>query len=262
VERAATIAAVQADYIEAGGTRLFVRRWGEVGAPSVIYWHGGGGGSDELDRIAPALESAGYAVYCPDAPGYGDSPAVEAEAYRASNVAALACTLIDTLGIAPTIWIGFSWGANVGIHVGARYPERLRALVLLDGGYLVPADDPADDPSLDFASRMEVWRAELEAQGDESDAPIEIVAAAMAGSNIEPAVPLLPTVESTGIPVLLIAATKPPEYNELRQRAHARFLGGLPSAELVSVEAGHGVLQEAGDDVCRIVLEWLARKGL
>jgi pimeloyl-ACP methyl ester carboxylesterase len=257
--KSATIPSVQADYVEAGGTRLFVRRWGDEGRAAVVYWHGGGGGSDEWPRIAPALAAAGYSVYAPEAPGYGDSPRLEPEQYLASKIAELGVALIDELALSPVIWVGFSWGANIGVHVAARHSDRLKALVLLDGGYLDPSDDPEDDPSLDFAGRMKRWRAELEATNDESDAPREIVAASMAGSNTEPALPLLPGVEAGGRPVLLVAGTASSEYQEIRARALARFRGVLPSAEVVPVEAGHGVLQEAGDDVRRIVLDWLER---
>jgi pimeloyl-ACP methyl ester carboxylesterase len=250
---------VQADYVEAAGTRLFVRCWGEKSSPSVLYWHGGGGGSDEWPRIAPPLEEAGYAVYAPEAPGYGRSPPLQPEEYLASNVAELAVALVDRLEISPVVWVGFSWGASIGVHVAARHPDRVRALTLLDGGYLAPEDDPADDPSLDFAGRMQAWRTELEQQEDQDEAPIEVVAAAMAGSNMEPAVPLLGRLAQTGIPILLVAASEPPEHYEVRRRAHARFGAALPSAELVSVKAGHGVLQEAGDDVRRALLDWLRR---
>jgi pimeloyl-ACP methyl ester carboxylesterase len=258
--KSATIASVQAaDYVDAGGTQLFVRRWGKKGRAGVFYWHGGGGGSTEWPEIAPALEAAGYAVYAPAAPGYGESPPLELEQYRASDIAAVAAALIDALDVAPVVWIGFSWGAAIGVHVAARYPDRLRALVLLDGGYLDPADDPEDDPSLDFAGRMERWRAELDATNDESEAARDVVAAAMAGSNVDPALPLLPEVEAGGLPVLLVAGGAAAEYQGLRNRALVRFRAAVPSAEVVTVGAGHGVLDEAGDDVRRIVLDWLER---
>jgi pimeloyl-ACP methyl ester carboxylesterase len=252
-----TIATVQADFVEAGGTRLRVRRWGQESAPAVVYWHGGGGGSDEWPRIAPALEEAGYAVYAPEAPGYGASPALEPERYLASSVADIAGQLIKELRIAPVVWIGFSWGASIGVHAAARYQDRVRALVLLDGGYRLPADDPDDDPRLDFHGRMEQWRRELEQQEEPDEAPPEVVAAAMAGSNMEPAVPLLPRLEAAATPVVLIASSRPAQRSDF-ERAIQRFRAALPSAEVVCIEGGHGVLQEAGDEVRRIVLNWLA----
>lgn len=249
---------MRAELVEAAGTLLFVRRFGADG-PGVLYWHGGGGPSDEVPRIAPALEAAGYAVYAPDAPGYGESPPVERERYRASAIAEIAAALIDELALTPAIWIGFSWGGSIGFHVAARYPDRVRALVLLDGGYLMPDDDPSYAASLDFAGRIEAWLVQLEQQEEEDDAPPQIVAAAMAGSNVEPALPLLPDLAATGTPVLLVASTKPPEWNEVRARRIEQLRRTLPDCTVARVEAGHGVLQEAGGEVLRTVLDWLAR---
>lgn len=246
----------------AAGTQLYLRRWGEQGRPAVFYWHGGGGGSSEWPHFVPALEAAGYSVYAPDAPGYGESPPIELNRYRTPAMADLAVALIDVLGIAPVVWAGYSWGGNVGIHAVVRAPDRFRGLVLLDGGYLLPEDDPSDDPSLDFEGRMGYWRKELEKQDDVDEAPIEIVAAAMAGSNVAPGVPLLPEVEAGGLPVLLIASTKPPEYDKLRARAHKRFRAAAPSAEIVSVDADHGIFTAAGEEIRRALLEWLAEKEL
>jgi pimeloyl-ACP methyl ester carboxylesterase len=249
---------VEADFVDVDGTRLSVRRF-EAEGPSVLYWHGGGGASDEVPLIAPALEAAGYSVYAPDAPGYGESEPVERERYHASAIADLAVRLVDALGVAPVIWIGYSWGASIGFHVAARNPDRIRALVLLDGGYLMPDDDPSYDQGLDFEGRIEAWRAELEGQDDVDEAPIEIVASAMAGSNVEPALPLLPELAATGIPVLLIAATEPPEWNDARARRIHDLQSAIPGAQVARVPAGHGVLQDAGGEVRRTVLDWLAR---
>lgn len=245
--------------MDVDGARIRVHRWGDDGSANIVYWHGGGGGRDELPQIAPALEQAGYSVFAPDAPGYGDSPPIDPARYRASNVARLATALIDTLGIAPTVWIGYSWGASIGIHSAAGAPDRFRALVLLDGGYFVPEDDPDYDPSLDLAGHIEAWRAEIEKQDGEWDAPAQVMAAAMAGSNEEPALSMLPAVEATGLPVLLLHSTQPAEYDDVRAGALARFRAALPSAEVVPVSAGHGILSEAGDDVRRILLDWLGR---
>jgi pimeloyl-ACP methyl ester carboxylesterase len=251
---------MQADFVDVDDTRLFVRRF-EAGGPSVLYWHGGGGASDEVPLIAPALEAAGYSVYAPDAPGYGQSEPVERARYRASAVAGLAVGLIDALAIAPVIWVGYSWGASIGFHVAARNPDRIRALVLLDGGYLMPEDDPSYEKELDFEGRIEAWLAELERQEDVDDAPIEIVAAAMAGSNVEPALPLLSDLAATEIPLLVIAATEPAEWNEVRGRRIEELQRAIPASRVVRVQAGHGILQEAGDEVRRILLDWLARVG-
>jgi pimeloyl-ACP methyl ester carboxylesterase len=254
--KSATIASVQADYVEAGGARLFVRRAGPENGSPALYWHGAGGASEEVPEIVPALAGAGWGVYAPDAPGYGASERLEPDAYRASRLADLAASLLDGLGVEQVVWLGYSWGANIGIHTAVRSPGRLAALALLDGGYLVPEDDPEHDPSHGAAERMAALQAEMD-EGESWDAPVEIIAAAMKGSNDEPAVPLLPRLQALGIPVLLVHSTEPPEYEELRRHALARFRAGLPSAEVVPVSATHEIFEDAGDDVRRIVLDWL-----
>jgi pimeloyl-ACP methyl ester carboxylesterase len=123
----------------------------------------------------------------------------------------------------------------------------------------VPEDDPDYDSSLDLAGHIEAWRAAIEAQDGEWDAPVQVMAAAMAGSNKEPALSVLPAVEATGLPVLLLHSTLPAEYDDVRAGALARFRAALPSAEVVPVASGHGILTDAGDDVRRIVLAWLSR---
>ena len=45
-----------------------------------------------------------------------------------------AAALIDALGAAPAIVIGRSYGGNVALDLALRYPDRVRALALLEGG--------------------------------------------------------------------------------------------------------------------------------
>jgi pimeloyl-ACP methyl ester carboxylesterase len=153
---------VQADYVEVEGARILVHRWGDGDGHPVLFWHGGGGASGEIPRLAPFLAEAGHSVYAPDAPGYGGSPALRASAYRPSALAELAARLIENLGIAPAVWIGSSWGASIGMHTAARFPTRIRALALLDGEYMDASDDPDYDPFLDLDARTADLHARAE----------------------------------------------------------------------------------------------------
>jgi len=146
-------------------------------------------------------------------------------------VADIARALIDELAIAPVIWIGYSWGASIGVHTALRAPGRVKALALLDGAYLTPEDDPEYDPTLDLEARTSALQEEIK-DDDSWDAPVEVIAAAIKGSHEEPALPLLPALEGSGLPVILVHSTEPPEYEELRVRALARFRAALPSAEV------------------------------
>jgi pimeloyl-ACP methyl ester carboxylesterase len=81
----------------------------------------------------------------------------------------------------------------------------------------------------------------------------------MQGSDDEPAYTRWAALRTAALPVLLITSSKPLEWEEIRARVVDRFRAVLPDAEVFSVDGSHGVLQEAGEEVRRIVLDWLAR---
>ena len=235
-----------------------VRRWGDGTGPAVFYWHGGGGPSEETPVLAPALTAAGFTFHALDAPGYGESDRLADEQYSPSFLATLAVDLLDELGLAPVIWVGFSWGGNIGLHTAAHYPRSVSALGLLDSGYLVAEDDPEYDPDASMDAEMEELRR-LADEGETWDAPDEVIAAAMFASAREPTVPLYPVIRASGTPILLAHATEPPELAALRSAALERFRQGLPDARVVPIpDATHGILGDNGPEACRVLLDWLA----
>ena len=247
--------------VDVRGTRIHLQLWGDGSGPPILYWHGGGEGSTEPAALAPSLVEAGYTVHALDAPGYGQSPRLEPDDYAPSALAELAAELLDVLGLVPVVWIGFSWGGNIGMHTAVRFPESVRALGLLDSGYLEARDDPEYDRSTDFEDELEEL-ARLAKAGESWDAPPEVIAAAMAGSRKEPCPPLYPRLRASAIPVLLAHATEPPELEALRRVALERFQTGLPEARLVPIPvAGHGVLGDNAPEVCRVVSAWLSELG-
>ena len=247
--------------VEVRGTQVRIRRWGDDEGRPLFYWHGGGGGREETALLAPPLVAAGYALYAVDAPGYGDSPALEPEGYALPELARLAAELLDQLGLGPAIWIGYSWGANVGLHTAARFPSSIRALGLLDGGYLVAEDDPDYDPASDYEDELEELRRRTE-EGESWDAPPEVIGSAMVASRLAPSTTTYPAVAETGIPILLLRAAEPAQLESLRRRALRRFQAGLPHARVVPIpHATHGILQDNGPEVFRALLGWLAELG-
>jgi pimeloyl-ACP methyl ester carboxylesterase len=146
------------------------------------------------------------------------------------------------------------------MYTAARFPTRIRALALLDGGYWDVHDDPDYDPSLDLDARTAELHARAE-QGESWDARPEVIAVAMQAADQEPCSALLPVLNSSGIPVLLLRATEPPEYESIRAHAVERFRAALPGAEVIALPgAGHHLLGEATPEVERILLDWLRRR--
>jgi lipase len=167
------------------GGLLHVGRWGS-GPTVVVAAHGVTGTHMNFEALADQLGDA-VTVLAPDLRGRGLSRAVGGPfgmARHADDV----ITVLDHAGIAEAMMVGHSMGGFVAVTAAARHPDRIRSLVLVDGGLplqLGPlAGLPVEQavravigPSLDrlkmtFRSRQEYldfWRAHTALASDWND---------------------------------------------------------------------------------------------
>lgn len=147
--------------MDAGGRRVYVRRWGLEGGQRLLFLHSlGPAASGALlgPGIGP-LADAGFSIAAPDQPGYGQTPPLDADAYAVPRLADLSWAVADALGWRELVLSGHSWGGSIAVHAAAARPERVRALVLVDSGHL----DYADQPEADLGQSLESMVAEAEA---------------------------------------------------------------------------------------------------
>jgi pimeloyl-ACP methyl ester carboxylesterase len=236
--------------LDAAGTSVFVRGWGEPDARPLLYWHGVGlasRGSLALGEAGPLLASRGFRVLALDAPGFGQSPELQPPAYHPHALADLVPPLLDALSIERAAFVGYSWGGDVGCHVAARHPDRLTALVVLDAGYW----DPPFDPLLPYEAYVE----RNEAKARETAAvtvPTRVVAAIEHGTALALPSTTWAQLAASGLPVLLVAGTWAAE-DDL-----ARFTSAVLQVELLRPEGvGHDVLGDGGPQVVLQVADWL-----
>lgn len=107
-----------------------------VGNP-VILTHGLAASLHDWDDLLPELADAGYAGYALDLLGHGESrkPADYHE-YTFEAVFEHFSAWINSLNLAaPLILIGHSLGGGVVLQYALRYPDRVRALVLVNPFY-------------------------------------------------------------------------------------------------------------------------------
>jgi len=102
---------------------------GEVSEPppTLLALHGQPGSARDFGRLARALDGA-CPVLAPDRPGWASRAAEPAGGFASG--AADAVAVLDREGVERAVVLGFSWGGGVAVELAARYPERVRGLVL------------------------------------------------------------------------------------------------------------------------------------
>lgn len=118
-----------------GSTIAYFVGGAEDGAP-VVLLHGGGTDHALLSwrETIPALLDAGYRVYAPNYPGYGDSPLDESQPSSMKALIGYLEVLMDHWLLHKAALVGVSMGAALAIGYTLRHQERVRRLVLI-GAY-------------------------------------------------------------------------------------------------------------------------------
>ena len=115
------------------GVRLRATRWPGAGPP-VLLLHGLASTRRFWDLVVPDVVSAGLSVLALDQRGHGDSDRPPGP-YDSATVASDALTALDALGLSRAVVVGHSWGAAIALRLAALAPERVLAVVALDGGF-------------------------------------------------------------------------------------------------------------------------------
>jgi lipase len=268
---------------------MCVREWGEEDGSPLLYWHGlNPFGALELNEAGPAWAERAFRVISFAAPGIaGPAAFPDLAVYRPTCLADLVDDVADRLGIGQFAYVGWSWGASIGVHLGARHADRVEALVLLDAGHTDIPGDP-DQPleeilaglseqqeryrfdSWDafFAAARQTrprWRPALEerlrAGMQEVDGAIvaradrRAAAAAWHGLLREQPSSAHAALGESGIPILLALAMQNDTSEEVE-----RFRAAVRHAEVERVESSHDLLADAPTETIDLVASWLDRR--
>ncbi len=122
-------------WAEVRDLRMRYLDWGGEGAP-VLALHGLASSAHWYDIVAPLLRDR-FRIIAPDQRGHGQTTQAN-DGYDWHSVASDAVGLLDVLEIEKAIVFGHSWGGNVAVGTAAHYPERVNALVMIDGGFFSP----------------------------------------------------------------------------------------------------------------------------
>ena len=134
--------------------RLAATRWPGAGTPIVLL-HGLSSQRRFWNLVVPAL--AGSPVLAIDQRGHGGSDR-PSDGYDVDTVAGDLAPALDAIGWSRAVLVGHSWGGAVAARFAAAHPERVLALVCIDGGFMSP---PAGFDRAAARKRMEPPRFAL-----------------------------------------------------------------------------------------------------
>jgi pimeloyl-ACP methyl ester carboxylesterase len=137
--------------VEVPGGSLHVGRWG-TGERVIVAAHGITGNHLGMHPLADQLGND-FTVIAPDLRGRGGSFEVKGPAGMARHADDIVAVM-DHAGVDDAVVLGHSMGGFVAVVLAHRAPERVRSLVLVDGG--IPLDLP---PALAELSVEELTRA-------------------------------------------------------------------------------------------------------
>ena len=231
--------------------------------PTVVLVHGALNDHLVWAQHSRALAARGFAVLAPDLPGHGRSsgPALR-------SVEALAdwlLALLDAAGVTRALLAGHSMGALVVLEAAHRAPQRTAGLALLGATFPMNVADallatalldaraaidmvvawshaPSSDPSVADGARALMRR--LADGSAESLLHIDLAACNAYANGAAAA-------GSVTCPVVLVQGAMdrmtPP-------RKAGLLTGAIPQATIITVEAGHAMLQEAPEAVLDALL--------
>ena len=118
------------------GYRVHYYAMGPQTGPPVVLVHGLGARAEDWQNLAPYLVRAGYRVYLPDLPGYGQSEKPAAFSYSVQDEAAVIVGFLNVLGLRQVDLGGWSMGGWIAQRVAADHPARVGKLLLFDSAGL------------------------------------------------------------------------------------------------------------------------------
>ncbi len=130
---------MRTDIPRAVRTKLLEIAYLESGPPEgapVILLHGWPSDVHDFDDARATLAADGCRVLVPWLRGYGPTRFLERATPRSGQQAALGADVrdfMDALGIRQAVLGGYDWGGRAACVVAALWPERVRALVTMNG---------------------------------------------------------------------------------------------------------------------------------
>ena len=273
------------------GIDIFYREAGAADAPAVVLLHGFPTSSHMFRNLIPVLAHR-YRVIAPDYPAFGHSgtPDRREFTYSFARIAELMDGLLNQLDVARYALYVQDYGAPVGYRLALRHPERITALVVQNGNAYEEGLKQFWNPIKAYwADSSEAHREALRAGLTLAATKSQYLDGVRDPSRVAPDAWLhdQALLDRPGIDQIMLDLFKDygsnvalyPQFQAFfRSRkpptlivwgkndgifpadgAHP-YLRDLPDAELHLLDTGHFALEDKGDEIAALMLDFLDRK--
>lgn len=274
---------------DVGGMGIFYREAGPEDGPTVVLLHGFPSSSRMYAGLIPLLAPSCH-VIAPDYPGFGhsDAPPPSHFDYSFDNLAATMNALLDRLGIGRCIFYLQDYGGPVGFRMMAARPERVQALVVQNANAYTEGlgpkwagiarywEDPAGHPeqleafiSLEGARQRHIagtahpecydpdsWTDEFAFLSRPGQREIQAALLRDYRTNVAAYPAWQAWLRAHRPPTLVLWGRNDPSFVAAGAEAYRR---DLPGAEIHLLDAGHFALDEQGDAIARLLLDFIER---
>lgn len=277
--------------VKVDGIDIFYREAGPADAPAVLLLHGFPTSSHMFRNLIPALADR-YHVIAPDYPGFGQSSTPDRKkfTYSFARFAELTDSLLNQLGVKRYALYVQDYGAPVGYRLALKHPERLNALVVQNGNAYEEGLKEFWNPIKAYwADGSKIHREALRAGLTPAATKSQYVDGVRDPSRIAPDNWILDQalLDRPGIDEIMLdlfkdygtnVALYPQFQNLFRTRQPptlivwgqndvifpadgARpYLHDLPKAEFHLLDSGHFALEDKGDEIAGLMIDFLDRK--
>jgi pimeloyl-ACP methyl ester carboxylesterase len=157
-------------FVMVNGIRMHYLEWGDKNGVPLVWAHGNASSGYEIRAVAPRLAQAGYRVLAVDYRGHGLTRVTDYD-FTIHHIADDLTAMLDSLRIPAAVFGGSSKGGFVAAAVYDHYPNRVRGLLMADGGtwsnqWIVDRQSPEEArrrmsdpiPQITGASEFDVFR--------------------------------------------------------------------------------------------------------
>ena len=273
--------------LELDGYNVSYYEKGDCKNPTIVCLHGlAGSAVYSFSELSHKLADHFHLILI-DQPGHGKSTSFDKEAdYLFSNLAVWYEKVIAYLLKKPFYLLGHSWGADVSLHYAKHYPDKIKGVILLDGGYTFPKFQEEmtfitaydgwssyidHSKYLNWEEIMGEYRTFTKRWNDEIEESVpsiftkkeqyELIASKFTVLSIikaffeEPFTNAYPYIQS---PLLLIHATEPEELDTARKKGISQLKNDITDTTIISLgDTGHMIQWDKPEEVSSEIFRWV-----